>query len=62
VRVYLLAKWLALALLISHIFLRILLPDPSIAKDLILYNLIVLVAIIGLFKAPLHNVHWRLHS
>lgn len=54
-RVYLFAKWLALALLISHILLRILLPEPSIAKDLILYNLIVLFAIVSLFRAPLHN-------
>jgi len=55
VRVYLLAKWLALTLLILHILLRVLLPDPSIAKDLILYNLIVLCAIVSLFRAPLHN-------
>ena len=55
VRNYHIAKWSASGLLIIHILLRILAPEPTIAKDLILYNLIVLAAIIGLFKAPLHN-------
>jgi len=55
VRIYPIAKWSASSLLITHILLRLLLPEPAIAKDLILYNLIALVAIIGLFQAPLHN-------
>ena len=48
-------KWFALSLLIIHICLRIFLPEPTIAKDLILYNLILIFAIASLFKAPLHN-------
>ena len=49
------AKWLPGSLLVLHILLRIFFPDPTIAKDLLLYNAIVLVAVIGLFQAPLHN-------
>jgi diguanylate cyclase (GGDEF)-like protein len=49
------AKWLPAILLLAHILLRLLLPEPSIAKDLLLYNAIVLVIVIGLFQAPLHN-------
>ena len=48
-------KWFALSLLIIHICLRIFFPEPTIAKDLILYNLILVFAIASLFKAPLHN-------
>ena len=48
-------KWFALSLLIIHICLRIFLPEPTIAKDLILYNLILVFAVASLFKAPLHN-------
>ena len=52
---YQIVKWSASLLLITHILLRFLAPEPAIAKDLILYNLIALVAIIALFQAPLHN-------
>lgn len=38
-----------------HICLRIFITEPSIAKDLLLYNAILLIAITSLFKAPLHN-------
>jgi diguanylate cyclase (GGDEF)-like protein len=55
VRIYPIAKWFALSLLIIHIFLRLISPTPTIAKDLILYNAIVLVIIISLFRAPLYN-------
>lgn len=54
-RTYLLAKWFALSLLIIHICLRIFISEPTIAKDLILYNLILLITIVSLFRAPLHN-------
>jgi diguanylate cyclase (GGDEF)-like protein len=49
------AKWLPAILLLAHILLRTLFPEPSIAKDLLLYNAIVLAIVIGLFQAPLHN-------
>jgi diguanylate cyclase (GGDEF)-like protein len=41
--------------LIIHICLRIFISEPTIAKDLILYNLILLITIVSLFRAPLHN-------
>ncbi len=49
------AKWLPGTLLVINILLRIFISEPTIAKDLILYNTIVLVIVIGLFQAPLHN-------
>ena len=49
------AKWLPGTLLALHILLRIFLPEPTITKDLILYNAIVLIAVVGLFQVPLHN-------
>ena len=49
------AKWLPAILLISHILLRVFISEPSIAKDLFFYNAIVLVILLGLFQAPLHN-------
>jgi diguanylate cyclase len=49
------AKWLPAILLLAHILLRTFISEPSIAKDLLLYNAIVLVIVIGLFQAPLHN-------
>jgi len=52
---YQIAKWFASGLSIIHILLGVIAPEPAVAKDLILYNLIVLVIIIGLFQAPLHN-------
>jgi diguanylate cyclase (GGDEF)-like protein len=42
-------------LLLAHILLRTFISEPSIAKDLLLYNAIVLAIVIGLFQAPLHN-------
>jgi diguanylate cyclase (GGDEF)-like protein len=41
--------------LLAHILLRTFISEPSIAKDLLLYNAIVLAIVIGLFQAPLHN-------
>ena len=49
------AKWLPATLLLAHILLRAFISEPSIAKDLIFYNSIVLVIVIGLFQAPLHK-------
>ncbi|KGA15012.1 hypothetical protein GM51_15875 [freshwater metagenome] len=49
------AKWLPAIFLLAHILLRTFISEPSIAKDLLLYNAIVLVIVIGLFQAPLHN-------
>ena len=49
------AKWLPAALLLAHILLRVSVSEPSIGKDLIFYNAIVLAVVIGLFQAPLHN-------
>jgi diguanylate cyclase (GGDEF)-like protein len=41
--------------LLAQVLLRTLISEPSIAKDLLLYNAIVLAIVIGLFQAPLHN-------
>ena len=49
------AKWLPAILLLAHILLRVFFSEPSIAKDLLFYNAIVLAVVIGLFQAPLHN-------
>ena len=49
------AKWLPAILLLAHILLRTFFSEPSIAKDLLFYNAIVLAVVIGLFQAPLHN-------
>jgi diguanylate cyclase (GGDEF)-like protein len=54
-RVHLIAKWLPAFLLVAHILLRVFFSEPSIAKDLIFYNAIVIVLLIALFQAPLHN-------
>ena len=54
-RVHLIAKWLPAFLLFAHILLRLFFSEPSIAKDLIFYNAIVIVLLIALFQAPLHN-------
>ena len=49
------AKWLPACLLVALILLRVLNSEPTIAKDLIFYNLIVIVILLSLFQAPLHN-------
>lgn len=54
-RIHLLAKWSAPSLLIFHIISRALNPEPSIGKDLLLYNAVALVAVALLFQAPLNN-------
>jgi diguanylate cyclase (GGDEF)-like protein len=48
-------KWLPLTLLLAHLFLRFLIQEPTLALDLFLYNLIVVIATATLFLSPLHN-------
>jgi len=55
VRIHHIAKWLPAALVALHILLRLFFSQPTIARDLILYNAIVLLFVIGIFQAPLHN-------
>jgi diguanylate cyclase (GGDEF)-like protein len=55
VRIHHIAKWLPAALVVLHILLRLFFSQPTIARDLILYNAIVLLFVIGIFQAPLHN-------
>ena len=54
-RIHHIAKWLPAALVALHILLRLFFSQPTIARDLILYNAIVLLFVIGIFQAPLHN-------
>ena len=54
-RIHHIAKWLPAALVVLHILLRLFFSQPTIARDLILYNAIVLLFVIGIFQAPLHN-------
>lgn len=49
------AKWLPAIFLLAHILLRTFISEPSIARDLLLYNAVVIAIVIGLFQAPLHN-------
>jgi diguanylate cyclase (GGDEF)-like protein len=55
VRIHHIAKWLPAALVVLHILLRLFFSQPTITRDLILYNAIVLLFVIGIFQAPLHN-------
>jgi hypothetical protein len=48
-------KWFAPAALLVNVFAKLLSPSASIGADLILYNLVILFAIISIFQAPLHN-------
>jgi diguanylate cyclase (GGDEF)-like protein len=48
-------KWLPASLLVVHILLRIFINEPTIAKDLIFYNAIVLATVLAMLQAPLHN-------
>ena len=54
-RIHHIAKWLPAALVVLHILLRLFFSQPTITRDLILYNAIVLLFVIGVFQAPLHN-------
>ena len=54
-RIYLIWKWFALALLVIHILTKLLGFEASVSTDLFLYNLVVLAAIISTLRAPLHS-------
>jgi diguanylate cyclase (GGDEF)-like protein len=55
VRIHKIVKWFAPALLIFNILVKLFESKPTIGADLILYNLVILLAIISLFQAPLQN-------
>ena len=54
-RFHKLIKWFAPALLVINLLVKFLIAEPTIGADLILYNLVVLLAIISLFQVPLQN-------
>ena len=54
-RIHQIIKWFAPALLIFNILVKLFESKPTIGADLILYNLVILLAIISLFQAPLQN-------
>lgn len=49
------AQWFPVIFLVAHILLRAFISEPTIAKDLIFYNVIIIVLLVSLFQAPLHN-------
>jgi len=55
VRTYLIWKWFAPALLVIHIFTKLLGVKAGVSTDLILYNFVVLAAIVSTLRAPLHS-------
>jgi len=55
VRIYLIWKWFAPALLVVHIASKVLGVQSGIGTDLILYNSIVIFAVISILRAPLHS-------
>ncbi len=54
-RIHQIVKWFAPALLICNLFVKFLVSGSTIGADLILYNLVILLAIISLLQAPLQN-------
>ena len=54
-RIYLIWKWFAPAFLFIHILIKLLGFQTGISTDLILYNLVVIAAIISIIRAPLHS-------
>ena len=54
-RIHQIIKWFAPALLIFNVLVKLFESKPTIGADLILYNLVILLAIISLFQAPLQN-------
>jgi len=46
-------KWIGFFLLITHLFLRFLFPEPNVFIDLILFNLVGLIASAIAFNAPI---------
>ena len=54
-RIHQIVKWFAPVLLVFNLLIKLFESKPSIGADLILYNLVILLAIISLFQAPLQN-------
>ncbi|MSO28905.1 MAG: GGDEF domain-containing protein [Candidatus Planktophila sp.] len=54
-RINQIVKWLSPTLLIFNMLTKLFESKPTIGTDLILYNLVILLAIISLFQAPLQN-------
>ena len=54
-RIHQIVKWFAPALLTITVIAKLSVSSPTIGADLILYNLVILLAIISLFQAPLQN-------
>ena len=54
-RIHQLVKWFPPALLIFNLLIKLFDSKPTIGADLILYNLVILLAVISLFQAPLQN-------
>ena len=54
-RIHQIVKWFAPALLTINVIAKLSVSSPTIGADLILYNLVILLAIISLFQAPLQN-------
>ena len=54
-RIYLIWKWFAPALLVIHIASKVLGVQSGIGTDLILYNSILIFAVISILRAPLHS-------
>ena len=54
-RIHQIVKWFAPALLICNLLVKVFVSESTIGADLILYNLVILLAIISLFQAPLQN-------
>jgi len=55
VRIYLIWKWFAPALLLIHITTKLFGVQTGITADLFLYNLVVAAAIFSILRAPLHS-------
>lgn len=54
-RIHQIVKWFAPVLLICNLLVKFLVSGSTIGADLILYNLVILLAIISLLQAPLQN-------
>jgi hypothetical protein len=55
---YQILKWLAISLLVSYLILRLLFPEANIFIDLVLFNLIGLLAAAIAFNAPVISDHY----
>ena len=54
-RTYPIIRWSALGIFILHLSVRLIFDGPHLWIDLIVYNLIALLACIALFSSPRHN-------